>query len=68
MITEPLQMPEQSLERLMGINLDATKTISWLNIFKAVDPSSASDLLNQLGRRCSTTQGLINGPEGASHP
>jgi uncharacterized protein (DUF1810 family) len=67
-ISEQLQKPEQSLERLMGGNLDATKTISCLTIFEAAGLSSANDLLNRLGRRCSTTQALINGAEGVPHP
>ena len=67
-ISGQLQKPEQSLERLMGGNLDATKTISCLTLFEAAGLSSANDLLNRLGRRSSTTQALINGAEGVPHP
>jgi uncharacterized protein (DUF1810 family) len=34
-IAEQLHQPEQTLERLMGGNLDATKTISCLTLFEA---------------------------------
>ena len=61
-IAEQLQKPEQSLERLMGGNLDATKTISSLTLFEAAGLNSAEALLNQLGRRCSKTQALITAP------
>jgi uncharacterized protein (DUF1810 family) len=61
-IAEQLQQPEQSLERLMGGNLDATKTISCLTLFEAADLNSAEALLNQLGRRCSKTQALLTAP------
>ena len=50
-IAEQLQKPDQSLERLMGGNLDATKTISCLTLFEAAGLNSAEALLNQLGRR-----------------
>ena len=61
-ITEQLQKPDQSLERLMGGNLDATKTISCLTLFEAAGLNSAEALLNQLGRRCSKTQALLTAP------
>jgi uncharacterized protein (DUF1810 family) len=61
-IAEQLQKPDQSLERFMGGNLDATKTISCLTLFEAAGLSSAEALLNQLGRRCSKTQALLIAP------
>jgi uncharacterized protein (DUF1810 family) len=71
-IAEQLQKPEQSLERLMGGNLDATKTISCLTLFEAAGLNSAEALLNQLGRRCNKTQALLNapapGPSRAARP
>jgi uncharacterized protein (DUF1810 family) len=61
-IGEQLQLPGQSLEHLMGSGLDAAKTISCLTLFEAVGLSSAKELLNQLGRRCSKTQALLTAP------
>ena len=61
-IAEKLHQPEQTLERLMGGNLDATKTISCLTLFEAAGLNSAEALLNQLGRRCSKTHALITAP------
>jgi hypothetical protein len=61
-IAEQLHQPEQTLERLMGGNLDATKTISCLTLFEAAGLNSAEALLNQLGRRCSKTQALLTAP------
>ena len=62
MIVEQLHQPEQTLDRLMGGNLDATKTISCLTLFEAAGLSSAEGLLNQLGRRFSKTQALLSAP------
>jgi uncharacterized protein (DUF1810 family) len=61
-ITKRLHQPEQTLSRLMGGNLDATKTISCLTLFEAAGLSSAQALLNQLGQRCAKTQALLNAP------
>ena len=61
-IAEQLQQPEQTLERLMGGNLDATKTISCLTLFEAAGLSTAEALLNQLGQRCAKTQAMLNAP------
>ena len=61
-IAEQLQKPDQSLERLMGGELDATKTISSLTLFAAAGLNSAEALLKQLGRRCSKTQALLTAP------
>jgi uncharacterized protein (DUF1810 family) len=61
-IGEQLELPDQSLEHLMGSGLDAAKTISCLTLFEAAGLSSAKELLNQLGRRCSKTQALLTAP------
>ena len=61
-IAEQLHQPEQTLERLMGGNLDATKTISCLTLFEAAGLNSAEALLNQLGQRCAKTQAMLNAP------
>jgi hypothetical protein len=44
----------------MGGGLDATKTISSLTLFEAAGLSSATTLLNHLGRRCAWTQAQLN--------
>ena len=55
-IHEQLQRPDQSLEHLMGGELDAAKTISSLTLFQAAGLASAGLLLDQLGsRRCRQT-------------
>ena len=51
-IHHQLQHPGQTLERLMGSELDATKTISCLSLFEAAGLASATTPLNHLGRRC----------------
>ncbi len=61
-VADQLQKPAQSLERLMGSELDATKTISSLTLFAAAGLNSAEALLKQLGRRCSKTQSLLSAP------
>ena len=61
-IGEQLELPGQSLEHLMGSDLDAAKTISCLTLFGAAGLSSAKELLNQLGRRCSKTQAQLTAP------
>lgn len=61
-VSEQLEQPGQTLEHLMGGNLDATKTISCLTLFEAAGLNSAAALLNQLGRRCSKTQALLIAP------
>ena len=61
-IAEKLHQPEQTLERLMGGNLDATKTISCLTLFEAAGLGRAEALLNQLGQRCAKTQAMLNAP------
>ena len=59
-IHHQLQQPDQSLERLMGGGLDATKTIRSLTFFEAAGLASATALLNHLGRRCAWTQTQLN--------
>jgi len=61
-IAEQLHQQEQTLERLMGGNLDATKTISCLTLFEVAGLKSAEALLNQLGQRCAKTQAMLNAP------
>ena len=61
-ISDQLQQPGQTLEKLMGSGLDAAKTISCLTLFEAAGLAGASELLNQLGRRCSKTQSLLTAP------
>ena len=59
-ILHQLQQPDQTLDRLMGGELDATKTISSLTLFEAAELASATTLLNHLGRRCAWTQTQLN--------
>ena len=59
-IHDQLHLPEQSLERLMGGELDAAKTISSLTLFEAAGLESATTLLNHMGRRCTWTQAQLN--------
>ena len=61
-ISDQLQQPDQSLEKLMGSGLDAAKTISCLTLFEAAGLTSASAVLNRLGRRCTKTQALLSAP------
>jgi len=61
-ISDQLQQPDQSLEKLMGSVLDAAKTISCLTLFEAAGLKSAEALLNQLGQRCAKTQAMLNAP------
>jgi hypothetical protein len=61
-ISDQLQQPGQTLEKLMGSDLDAAKTISCLTLVEAAGLAGASELLNQMGRRCSKTQSLLNAP------
>ena len=61
-ISDQLQQPDQSLETLMGSGLDAAKTISCLTLFEAAGLTSASTVLNRLGRRCTKTKALLSAP------
>ena len=58
-IDEQLSQPGQSLEHLMGSELDAAKTVSSLTLFEASGMESAAALLNRIGRRCARTVSLI---------
>ena len=58
-IAYQLQQPGQSLDRLMGGQLDAAKTVSSLTLFAAAGLASAHKLLKQLGRRCDLTCELL---------
>jgi uncharacterized protein (DUF1810 family) len=59
-ITEQLQQPGQSLETLMGGEMDAIKTISSLTLFEAAGLTSAQHLLDRIGRRCSLTHARLD--------
>jgi uncharacterized protein (DUF1810 family) len=59
-IAQQLQRNGTSLETLMGGHLDAAKTISSLTLFEAAGLTSATTLLNHLGRRCAWTQEKLN--------
>jgi uncharacterized protein (DUF1810 family) len=61
-IADQLSQPDQTLEKLMGSDLDAAKTISCFTLFEAAGLAGASDLLNRLGRRCPKTQTLLTAP------
>ena len=61
-IADQLSQPDQTLEKLMGSDLDAAKTISCFTLFEAAGLAGASDLLNRLGRRCPKTQTLLTTP------
>ncbi len=54
-IDEQLRQPGQSLERLMGSELDAAKTVSSLTLFEAAGLESAGAFLDRIGRRCTPT-------------
>ena len=63
-IHHQLQQPDQTLEQLMGGELDAAKTISSLTLFEAAGLASATTLLNHLGRRCAGTIAQLNTQNG----
>ena len=63
-IHHQLQQPDQTLERLMGGELDAAKTISSLTLFEAAGLASATTLLNHLGHRCAGTIAQLNTQNG----
>ena len=58
-ITDQLLRPDQSLERLMGGLVDATKTISSLTLFAEAGLPEARALLEQIGCHCETTQSRL---------
>ena len=55
-LAEQLEHPDQSLRKLMGKSIDATKTISSLTLFEAAGLSIATAVLEQLGQRCKETE------------
>ena len=59
-ISVQLEQPNQTLNHLMGSDLDANKTISSLTLFEAAGLMSASNLLDQLNQRCQSTIALLN--------
>ena len=67
-IADQLSQPDQTLEKLMGSDLDAAKTISCFTLFEAAGLAGASDLLNRLGRRCAKTQALLTAPACSTTP
>lgn len=58
-IDEQLNQPGQTLELLMGSELDAAKTISSLTLFEAAGLESAAALLDRIGRRCARTLEIL---------
>ena len=58
-IEEQLNQPAQTLELLMGSELDAAKTVSSLTLFEAAGLESAAALLVRIGRRCARTQQMV---------
>lgn len=58
-IGEQLSQPGQSLERLMGSDIDAVKTVSSLTLFEAAGLNSAGLLLDQIGLRCARTLAML---------
>ena len=55
-LAEQLECPDQSLRKLMGKPIDATKTISSLTLFEAAGLCSATAVLEQFGERCKETE------------
>ncbi len=53
------QLSNQKLEKLMGGNLDAMKTISSLTLFELAGLECATKVLNKVSRRCSFTLNLV---------
>jgi len=58
-IDEQLNQPGQTLELLMGSELDAAKTVSSLTLFEAAGLESAAALLDRIGRRCARTLEIL---------
>ncbi|QPN59729.1 hypothetical protein H8F24_17535 [Synechococcus sp. CBW1002] len=58
-IDDQLSQPGQSLEQMMGSELDAAKTISSLTLFASAGLQSATAVLDRIGRRCSLTMKLL---------
>ena len=58
-IEEQLDQPAQTLELLMGSELDAAKTVSSLTLFEAAGLGSAAALLDRIRRRCARTLEIL---------
>jgi uncharacterized protein (DUF1810 family) len=56
---EQLNQPAQTLELLMGSELDAAKTESSLTLFEAAGLESAAALLDRIGWLCATTLEML---------
>ena len=63
-IADQLGQPGQSLVRLMGGQLDASKTISSLTLFAAAGLPEAQALLDQIGQSCEVTQSRVGLADG----
>jgi len=63
-IADQLAQPGQTLVRLMGGQLDASKTISSLTLFAAAGLPEAQALLDQIGQSCEVTQSRIGMADG----
>ena len=63
-IADQLSPPRQSLVRLMGGQLDASKTISSLTLFAAAGLPEARALLAQIGQSCEVTQSRVGLADG----
>jgi len=63
-ITDQLAQPGQTLVRLMGGQLDASKTISSLTLFAAAGLPEAQALLDQIGQSCEVTQSRVGMADG----
>ena len=59
MIDEQLNQPAQTLELLMGRELDAAKTVSSITLFEAAGLKSSAALLDRTGRRCAPTLEIL---------
>ena len=58
-IEEQLNQPAQTLELLMGSELDVAKTVSSLTLFEAAGLESAAALLDRIGWRCARTLEIL---------
>ena len=63
-IADQLAQPGQTLARLMGGQLDASKTISSLTLFAAAGLPEAQALLEQIGQSCEVTQNRVGLADG----
>jgi len=63
-IADQLGQPGQTLVRLMGGQLDASKTISSLTLFAAAGLPEAQALLYQIGQSCEVTQSRVGMADG----